>query len=151
MSYDAGAWHDFFVMLGGAAAALTGLVFVALSLHLDRLVANPFHRFRAGISVAGLTSILSGAALVPTQPHQAFGLEVLANAAFFLWLNVTASRPTLARVQVRVLAREPLGRGPRPGSSTASPTPPSTSSRASSSSSAMESASCFSRRRWRAR
>jgi hypothetical protein len=27
-------WHDFFVMLGGAAAVLTGLVFVALSLNL---------------------------------------------------------------------------------------------------------------------
>ena len=96
MSYDPLDWQQFFVMLGGAAAALTGLVFVALSLHLDRVVANPFHRFRAGISVAGLTSmvILSGAALVPTQSHEAFGLEVLANAAVFFWLNVTATYTT---------------------------------------------------------
>jgi hypothetical protein len=25
-------WHDFFIMVGGGAAALTGLVFVAMSL-----------------------------------------------------------------------------------------------------------------------
>ena len=27
--YKPGEWHDFFVMVGGAAAVLTGLVFVA--------------------------------------------------------------------------------------------------------------------------
>jgi modulator of FtsH protease len=94
MSYDPLAWHDFFVMLGSAAAALTGLVFVALSLHLDRVAADPFHRFRAGVSVAGLSSVvvLSGAFLVPTQSHQAVGIEVIAISAFFVWLNATAGR-----------------------------------------------------------
>jgi hypothetical protein len=33
--YNAAAWHDYFMMVGGGAAALTGLVFVAMSLHLD--------------------------------------------------------------------------------------------------------------------
>jgi hypothetical protein len=94
MSYDPAAWRDFFVMLGGSAAALTGLVFVALSLHLDRVAADPFHRFRAGVSVAGLTSMifLSGAVLAPTQSHEAVGIEVIAISAFFVWLNVTAGR-----------------------------------------------------------
>ena len=94
MSYDPLAWHDFFVMLGGAAAALTGLVFVALSLHLDRVAADPIHRFRAGVSVAGLSSVvvLSGAFLVPTQSHHAVGIEVIAISAFFVWLNATADR-----------------------------------------------------------
>jgi hypothetical protein len=32
--YQPEQWHDFFVMVGGAAAALAGLVFVALSLNL---------------------------------------------------------------------------------------------------------------------
>ena len=92
-----------------------GFVFVALSLHLDRVVANPFHRFRARISVAGLTSmvILAGAALVPTQSHQAFGLEVLANAAFFLWFNVTTVRPSLSRFRYGF---SPASPGPRPPS-----------------------------------
>jgi modulator of FtsH protease len=111
VSYDPAAWHDFFVMLGGGAAALTGLVFVALSLHLDRVVADPFHRFRAGVSVAGLTSmvVLSGAALVPTQSHQAMGIEVLLISAFFVWLNINGGRAAVpavaggARVPTRLI------------------------------------------------
>lgn len=31
------AWHDFYVMLGGASAALTGLLFVALSINLKQI------------------------------------------------------------------------------------------------------------------
>jgi hypothetical protein len=94
VSYDPTAWHDFFVMLGGSAAALTGLVFVALSLHVDRIIAVPFHRFRAGVSVAGLTSmvLLSGAVLVPTQSHVALGVEVLVCSAFFVWMNASGGR-----------------------------------------------------------
>jgi hypothetical protein len=104
MTYDPNAWHDFFVMLGGAAAALTGLVFVALSLHLDRIMATPYYRFRAGVSVAGLTSevVLCGAALIPAQGHVALGIEVMINAAFFAWLLVGGIRhrmPSDARHQ----------------------------------------------------
>jgi hypothetical protein len=29
------AWHDFYILAGGAAATLTGLLFVSVSLHLD--------------------------------------------------------------------------------------------------------------------
>jgi hypothetical protein len=39
--YDSGQWSDFFVTVGGGAAALTGLVFVAMSMHLSEIVANP--------------------------------------------------------------------------------------------------------------
>jgi modulator of FtsH protease len=94
VSYDPAAWHDFFVMLGGSAAALTGLVFVALSLHVDRIIAVPFHRFRAGVAVAGLTSmiLLSGAVLVPAQSHAALGVEVLLCSAFFVWMNASGGR-----------------------------------------------------------
>jgi modulator of FtsH protease len=102
MSYDPLAWHDFFVMLGGAAAALTGLIFVALSLHLDRIMATPYYRVRAGVSVAGLTSevVLCGAVLVPTQGHIALGIEILLNSAFFIWLLRRAARhPVPADVQ----------------------------------------------------
>jgi hypothetical protein len=94
MSYDPAAWHDFFVMLGSAAAALTGLIFVALSLHVDRIISVPFHRFRAGVSVAGLTSmiLLSAAVLVPAQSHVALGVEVLLCSAFFVWMNARGGR-----------------------------------------------------------
>ncbi len=29
------SWHDYFITVGGGAAALTGLVFVAMTLHLE--------------------------------------------------------------------------------------------------------------------
>jgi hypothetical protein len=47
-------WHDFFVMVGGAAAALAGLVFVAMSLNLATIFQDPTHRFRAIGTLAGL-------------------------------------------------------------------------------------------------
>lgn len=36
--YDPAIWRDFFVMVGGGAAALTGLVFVAMTLHHEDIV-----------------------------------------------------------------------------------------------------------------
>jgi hypothetical protein len=40
-------WHDFFITVAGAAAVLTGLVFVALSLNLGAVIPDPTHRYRA--------------------------------------------------------------------------------------------------------
>jgi hypothetical protein len=57
-AYDPGAWHDFFVTAGTAAAALTGLLIVALSIHLDRIIGHPEHRFRARGNFFGLTLVL---------------------------------------------------------------------------------------------
>jgi hypothetical protein len=81
-------------MIGGAAAALTGLVFVALTLQLERIVAHPFHRFRAGVAIAALTSqvILAGIMLLPAQPQELVGAEVFAAACAFVWIDVTAGR-----------------------------------------------------------
>ena len=57
-AYDPGAWHDFFLTSGTAAAALTGLLFVALSIHLDRILGHPEHRFRARGNFFGLTVVI---------------------------------------------------------------------------------------------
>jgi hypothetical protein len=40
-SYSAVAWHDFFMGTIGAAAALTGLLFVAISINLDEVLKHP--------------------------------------------------------------------------------------------------------------
>ena len=63
-TFPASQWHDYFITVGGGAAALTGLVFVAMTLHLDEIINNPVHRHRARTILAGLTAIFIRCALV---------------------------------------------------------------------------------------
>jgi CRP-like cAMP-binding protein len=71
--YQPEQWHDFFVMVGGAAAALAGLVFVAMSLNLATIFQDAMHRFRAIGTLAGFTSVfsISALALMGGQNHVA--------------------------------------------------------------------------------
>jgi hypothetical protein len=62
--YGSAGWHDFFLMVGGGAAALTGLVFVAMSIHLDQIALNAAHRHRARTVLTGLTAVFIRCALV---------------------------------------------------------------------------------------
>ena len=71
-------WHDFYVMAGGAAAALTGLLFVAMSLHSSAITRHPLYGGRAVATLISLMTILfiSGAVLIPGQSALAVGIEV---------------------------------------------------------------------------
>jgi modulator of FtsH protease len=82
--YDPRDWHDFYVMAGGAAAALTGLLFVAMSLHLKAVMAHPLYGRRALATLISLMTILfiSGAVLIPGQSAAAIGVEVLVFALY---------------------------------------------------------------------
>src|SRR5260370_41281128 len=77
--YDAAAWHDYFMTVGGGAAALTGLVFVAMSLHLAQIALTPAHRHRARTVLTGLTAVFIRCALVlmAKQTGQAVALELI--------------------------------------------------------------------------
>lgn len=79
MAYDPERWHDAYVMLGGAAAALTGLVFVALSLHLRAIGADRFERARGHYLTFGLIylTVVSTLVLIPGQSDTALGVELL--------------------------------------------------------------------------
>jgi modulator of FtsH protease len=76
--YDPRDWHDFYVMAGGAAAALTGLLFVAMSLHSHAILRHPLYGGRAVSTLISLMTILfiSGAVLIPGQSGRAIGIEV---------------------------------------------------------------------------
>src|SRR5258706_2313859 len=63
-AFPVSQWHDYFMTVGGGAAALTGLVFVAMTLHLDEIINNPVHRHRARSILAGLTPVFIRCALV---------------------------------------------------------------------------------------
>jgi hypothetical protein len=84
-------WHDYFITVGGASAALTGLVFVAMSLNPRVIAADPTHRNRAVGTLAGFTAIfmVCGLGVMGGQDHRAVGLEwlVVATAAAVVYVN----------------------------------------------------------------
>ena len=77
--FPASQWHDYFTTVGAGAAALTGLVFVAMTLHLDEIINNPVHRHRARTILAGLTAVFIRCALVLMggQDAQAVAVELI--------------------------------------------------------------------------
>jgi hypothetical protein len=81
--YQPDQWNSFFVMVGGGVAALTGLVFVALSialsLNLRDMTKDATHKYRSINTLAGLTAtfVTCGLVLMPGQNHEAIGFELL--------------------------------------------------------------------------
>jgi modulator of FtsH protease len=83
VAYDPEQWHDLFVAVAGASAALAGLLFVAVSINVDRIVKFEGLPERGIEALAMLLSVLvvSIAGLVPGQDHVALGIEMLAITA----------------------------------------------------------------------
>jgi len=52
------AWHEFYATAGGASAALVGLLFVGISIHLDVVVSRPDVRATARGAFQSLLAIL---------------------------------------------------------------------------------------------
>ena len=79
MGYELERWHDFFVMLGGAAAALAGLVFVGLSVHAREVARHALNRTRARNLIVGNASLVlvAALALIPGQSTRLLGVEIL--------------------------------------------------------------------------
>ena len=91
---DPAAWQNFYIMIGTANAAITGLLFVALSLHLKQILAHPVYKPRAIVVLVILTTqiVISAIVLAP-QPRELMGWEILILNAFFLALNVRHRTP----------------------------------------------------------
>jgi len=88
-AYNPDAWHDFAVALVGASAALLGLVFVVVSLHLRAVVDDPVIRRRAEIMLGLLATTLaaSAALLIPGQSRKALGIELMLIALVYISLS----------------------------------------------------------------
>lgn len=78
------AWEGFAVALAGAAAVLTGLLFVAVSLNMERILRIRTLPGRAGESLILLLGALVECSylLIPTQSDTALGIELIITAAF---------------------------------------------------------------------
>jgi hypothetical protein len=77
--YDLAAWEPFFSAIIAAAAALTGLLFVAVSINLDRILKRgQFLPARAAETLATLLLVVAASALtlVP-QGVRLIGVEIL--------------------------------------------------------------------------
>jgi hypothetical protein len=79
-------WNNFFVMVGGGAAALAGLIFVAMSIKHEIIIQNTTHKNRAINMLTGFTAIFmaSSFALIGSQSLGVLGVEWL-----LLWLIST--------------------------------------------------------------
>ena len=82
MAYLPGMWRDFGETVGGLAGALTGLLFVAVSIKSDVLAHSQSLSSRAAQTlVLFITPAISAVVLVAPQPGAALGAELLVIAA----------------------------------------------------------------------
>jgi hypothetical protein len=88
-------------MVGGGAAALAGLVFIAMSINLSIITRDATHKNRAVATMTGFTAVfmICALALMGNQSYRWIGVE---------WLVVTLV-PTITYLRVYVRARK-MGR-----------------------------------------
>jgi modulator of FtsH protease len=98
-AYSPGEWGNFAIGLTTASGALTGLVFVAVSIRVNEVLDDPFHRRRTESTFVILLATLTASLLllIPSQGRVAVALEmlligtVLAYRAVHTWPVVRAS------------------------------------------------------------
>ncbi|MGW7544515.1 hypothetical protein ACWGKQ_25950 [Streptomyces sp. NPDC054770] len=73
-------WESFAVMAGGASAALTGLLFVAVSVNAGRIARHPGLRAGAAQTLVLFIAplLMATVLLVPGQPDRVLGAELIA-------------------------------------------------------------------------
>jgi hypothetical protein len=108
-AYDPAAWRDFGVALVSASAALLGLVFVVVSIHLRAVVDDPVLRRRAEIMLGLLetTFAASAALVIPGQSREALGIELMPIALIYISLSDGAGDHSRDPFPAGRLARPP--------------------------------------------
>jgi hypothetical protein len=76
---DIDQWNNFFIMVGGGAAALAGLVFIAMSINLSIITRDATHKNRAIATLTGFTAVfmICAFALIGNQNFRWIGVEWL--------------------------------------------------------------------------
>jgi hypothetical protein len=84
-------WSNYLTVQASVSATLTGLVFVAVSINLSRVLSIPGLTGRAAESLMQLFGVLlvSTSALVPGQTAELFGREVIVLASLLWFLQTT--------------------------------------------------------------
>jgi len=102
---DIGVWANFYIAEVGATAALTGLIIVAVSINLQRILSFPQLPGRAAEMLIMLVSVLlvCSLGLLPGQPARPFGFETAGLGV----LMIVAPIIIQAR-QVAVMRTQPL-------------------------------------------
>jgi hypothetical protein len=90
-------WTDFFVAAAGASAALAGLVIVAISVNINRILEHSNLPARAAAAISALILILvcSMAALIP-QRAATLGIEIIVFGACCWLLEISSLRKAIA-------------------------------------------------------
>jgi peptidoglycan/LPS O-acetylase OafA/YrhL len=97
LAYEASEWSELFVGVAGASAALAGLLFVAVSINVERIVqfrGLPERALEALVLLLGVL-VISIIGLIPGQDHVALGIELLLTglAAGVAILVLTSASP----------------------------------------------------------
>ena len=101
MSAPLADWANFFLAEVGASAVLAGLVVVAVSVNLSRILSFPQLPARAGVSLTMLTAalILASFGLMPGQGMVTFGTEVSAIGLVTLLVGLYNQLQSLASIE----------------------------------------------------
>ena len=112
VAYDPEQWHDLFVAVAGASAALAGLLFVAVSINVDRIVKYEGLPERGIEALAMLLAplVVSIAGLLPGQSHVALGIELLLTSGALTLLLISVPVTSDFPDEVEAPANYRLGR-----------------------------------------
>ena len=101
-AYNTSEWSDLFVASAGASAALAGLVFVAVSINIERILKFEELPARAQMTVLLLLSVLlvSIIGLIPGQSSTALGAELLGVGLAFGAAIAVLSKRGISRTAV---------------------------------------------------
>lgn len=105
IAYAAEHWTDFGVATAGAAAALAGLLVVAVSINIERILQFPGlpHRAATTLILFALPLVTSLLLIVPGQPSAALAWELLVIGLIVgAYLLVTDARVPLSEQETRI-------------------------------------------------